>query len=70
MEIVKGIFSVFSNLAGIIFGFGGNALAAGAGVGNFISKLREMLVEGGGIKKFFDFTKFRSPKAWRYYSDR
>jgi tape measure domain-containing protein len=55
VEIVKGIFSVFSNLAGIIFGFGGNALAAGAGVGNFISKLREMLVEGGGIKKFFDF---------------
>ena len=54
VEIIKGVFSVFSSLAGIIFGFSDGALTGAAGVGNFVSKIREMLVEGGGIKAFFD----------------
>jgi tape measure domain-containing protein len=54
VEIVKGIFSVFMNLGKILFGFVGMASGGAAATGNFINKLREMLVEGGGIQAFFD----------------
>ena len=54
VEIVKGVFSVFMNLGKIILGFVGMASGGAAATGNFINKLREMLVEGGGIQAFFD----------------
>lgn len=54
VEIIKGVFSVFSSLVSIVLGFGDGALTGAAGVGNFVSRIREMLVEGGGIKGFFD----------------
>lgn len=54
VEIVKGVFSVFMNLGKILLGFVGMASGGAAATGNFINKLREMLVEGGGIQAFFD----------------
>lgn len=55
VEIAKGIFSVFTSIAKIFLNLGGSVLSAGSGVGNFITRLQQMLVEGGGIAKFFAF---------------
>jgi len=53
VAIVKGLFSVFGALVGVFFdvigGFGGAAGSAG----DFISKIRELLVDKGGIAAFF-----------------
>ena len=53
VEIVKGIFSVFFNLGKVIFSIISPIGSAGAGVGNFIEKIKNLLVEGGGIAAFF-----------------
>ena len=53
VEIVKGIFSVFFNLGKVILSIISPIGAAGAGVGNFIEKIKNLLVEGGGIAAFF-----------------
>lgn len=54
IEIVKGLVSVLKTIGGVFFGLLDGVDAGAAGVGNFISKLREMLVEGGGIAAFFN----------------
>lgn len=52
--IVKGIARVFWALGKVLFSVVG-AFSGGAGsVGDFIGKLRELLVDSGGIEKFFD----------------
>lgn len=54
IEVVKGIFSLFTGFVGSLSGVGGGVLALGARTGNLIDKFQQVLVEGGGIKKFFD----------------
>lgn len=53
IAVIKGLHSVFRAIVSVFFeiisGFGGAAGSAG----DFITKLREMLVDGGGIEKFF-----------------
>lgn len=53
IAVVKGVFSVFgalvSTIVKVIGGFGGAAGSAG----DFISKIRELLVDKGGIEAFF-----------------
>lgn len=69
VEIVKGIFRVIGALGSVLFevvgGFGGAAGSAG----DFISKIREFLVDKGGIEGFFDvivggIERFGSVVAW------
>jgi tape measure domain-containing protein len=57
IAIVKGIFSVFSQLVGALFdlgsGGGGGLLSLAAGIGEFVTKIQELLTSSGAIEKFF-----------------
>lgn len=53
-EVVKGIVGVFGDLIGSIGGSTGGVLTFAAGIGDTVTKFQEMLVEGGGIKRFFE----------------
>ena len=54
VEIFKGVISVLKNIGGILFGFSDGVLSAGAGLGGLVVKLKNFLVEGGGIQTFFE----------------
>ena len=53
VEIVKGIVGVFGAIFGALKGAGGGVLGFTANVGDMLVRLREALVEGGGIADFF-----------------
>lgn len=54
VEIVKGIFRVAGALASVLFSIVGGFGGAAGSVGDFISKIREILVDKGGIEGFFN----------------
>ena len=70
ISIVKGIFHVFSDLASALFGLssgaGGGLLTIAAGIGDFVSKIRELLVTSGGVEAFFNMisTVLATPIKW------
>lgn len=68
-EIVKGVFGVFGAVAGALAGAGGGALSFAANLGDMIVKLRESLVEGGGIAKFFSNIGEYAAKAVGYITN-
>jgi len=53
IEVVKGIFGVFINLGKVLFSIIGGFSGGAAGVGGFVTKIQQLLVESGGIEKFF-----------------
>lgn len=53
VAIVKGVFSVFKALATVFFDIIGGFAGATGSAGDFISKIRELLVDKGGIANFF-----------------
>ena len=54
IEIIKGIARVAGALIGVFFSLIGAFAGSAGSAGDFISKIREILVESGGIEKFFD----------------
>lgn len=68
-EVVKGVFGVFGDIAGALAGAGGGALSFAANLGDMIVKLRESLVEGGGIAKFFSNIGEYAAKAVGYITN-
>lgn len=68
-EIVKGVFGVFGTIASSFSGAGGGALEFAANLGDMIVKLRESLVEGGGIARFFSNIGEYAAKAVGYITN-
>ena len=58
IAVVKGIVHVFTSLVSALFGLasggGGGLLSIAAGIGEFVSWIRELLVTQGGIENFFN----------------
>lgn len=58
MEIVKGLFATisifFKTLTSVLFGVPGAMGSAAGSIGDFVVRLKEMLVEGGAIESFFN----------------
>lgn len=54
IEIIKGAFGVITNLFRAFAPSGDGILKTGESFGLMVTKLRELLVEGGGISDFFD----------------
>ena len=68
-EIVKGVFGVFGTIASSFSEAGGGALEFAANLGDMIVKLRESLVEGGGIARFFSNIGEYAAKAVGYITN-
>jgi phage-related protein len=53
-EIVKNVFSLIGELLGSLSGVGSGFLNFSAGLGDSLVAMKEFLVDGGGIDRFFD----------------
>lgn len=52
-EVIKGVASVFGDIVRALLPAGSGFLTVGAGVGDFLTKMKTLLVDGGAIHDFF-----------------
>ena len=53
IAIITGVFGVVKNLFSVLLNLGGGIGGVVAPIGDFVTRLQEVLVAGGGIEKFF-----------------